>query len=538
MTLPFRLISLNTLRLVLTALFAALPLQAKDANTTSAASAGSAPAEAEEQSSEPAKVSAVEGARAVEKTAAEKGDIKLTQVQPITTRELLHKPKNLARWHMGAVLFSAHDGPVQPFNWRDADDGESAGLLIGDDPSAGLELTPDVYRFVIELNDYFLVDRYTFKNFNAVGSLQVYYANALVRSDSEEWKVLTDPIPFDSEGYISARFDEVDTKHLMVVFDIVETGSIGIFGIYGDMSLAETRIPRTREDAEEVVLESTTPEETTKFNFGSIHGGSRITHINTDDTGSVESIIDDDVETSYQFPPDSKEDVVIVDMTEQQDVNRVSMLFESGPGVFDFYMTNDLPDDMELIEGESAEEAPPAEASTSEVELIDPDSEDMASIWEQEMLAQRPVLLAAQPGGLGELLAIGAMLFAQDLQKVVLPQSFFENNEFAMQFEVDGSEGRFRADFETITTRYLIIRFLPDPNAPPGDGLRIFEIGLFGDVPEEKRRLVRVPVFEFFENSDVPTDGGESIVGGGGNAPIGGGGGGDTPRPPPPVSPL
>jgi len=488
------------------------------------------PADAPSQS--PVKVTTVQGGSAVENPsiAPTKG-IEVSSIPPITTRELLNKPKNLARWHMGAVLFSAHAGPLQPFNWRDADNGESAGLLLGDDPSASLELTPDVYKYVIELNDFYLVDRFTFKNFNAVGSLQVFAANSLVRADSKEWKPLTEPIKFDQEGYVSARFDEVDTRHLMVIFDIVQTGSIGIFGVYGDMSLAETRIPRTREDAEQVEMMETDPQNMTKFNFGSLHGGSRVTHVSQGDVEGVQNLIDDDVESFYQFPEDSEEDVMIVDMTEQHEVNRVAMLFESGPGVFDFYMTNDLPEDMEVIE--ETEGVVPGEADADAGEM--PDSEDMASLWEQELRSARPMLLAARPGTLGEWLAL-SVLFAQEVKRVRIPDSFFENNEFAMQFEVDGSEGRFRADFEAITTRYLIIRFKPAPGS--SEGLKIFEIGLFGDVPEERRRLVRIPVFEFFEDASNTTDGDGNPTAGTSDGGNGGFIDGGSPRPPPAVSPL
>lgn len=474
----------------------------------------------------PGSVTNVTGGRKVESRTDKPSDIELVEVPSMTTRDLLNKPKNLARWHMGAVVYTAHEGPLSPFNWRDADDGESAGLLLGDDPSAGLELTPDIYKYVIELNDYYLVDRFTFKNFTAVGAIQVYTSNALVRSDSEEWQVVSDPVEFSGEGYVSARFEEVDTKYIMVVFNILETGSIGIFGIYGDLTLAETRLPRTREDAEAVQVQSPDNSETTKFNFGSLHGGSRVTHLSADDTNGAENLIDDDVETYYEFPEDSTENVVIIDMAEQQEVNRVSMLFESGPGIFDFYMTNDLPEDMEVIGDD--------DSTASTGESLD---EETAFQWNPPQFNQSPLRLAAAPGGLGEYLAYLSLFGAPSVMKVVLPESFFENNEYAMEFEVDGSEGRFRADFEVIETRYLIVRFIPAPGGPSGSGLRIFEIGLFGDVPEEKRRLARVPVFEFFENSvnlggegDSPTG-----VGDGDNGVPDGGG---APRPPPPVSPL
>lgn len=450
-------------------------------------------------------------------------DIQLNQVPPPTTRDLLMVPKNLARWHMGAALFIANNGPLQPFNWRDADDGQSPGLLMGDDPSAELDLTPDVYKFVIELNDYYLVRRFTFKNFNAQGSVQVYTSDSLANANSQAWTPLADPVAFSEEGYVSVRFDEVDTKHLLLVFDITTEGSIGIFGVYGDMSVAETRLPRTRQDAENMTIASPNEDDTTKFNFGSVATGSKVSHVSSGDASTVQKMNDDDVETYYEFPEDSKEDVLIVDMAEQKEINRISMLFESPPGVFDLYLTNDLPEGMEELQDDKAV----ADGSG-------PAEDDTALMWSRGHDGPES-LLAAAPGSLGEWLFLAA--FAQDapMTLVTLPTSFFENNEHAMQFEVDGTEGRFRADFEIIEMRYLIVRFTPAEGAPPGSGLRIFEVGLFGDVPEEYRRLVRVPVFDFFENAvDLTPDLAPPTGDGDEGAPPGGG---DLPRPPPPVSP-
>ncbi len=481
---------------------------------------------------EGAKPKVVATAKMGKATAPEK-DIQLSRVPGMTTREMLDMPKNLARWHMGAVLFVANDGPLQPFNWRDADDGQSAGLLLGDDPSAELDLIPDTYKYVMELNDYYLVRRFTFKNFTAIGTLQVFSAASLANSNSKEWKPLADPVKFSGEGYVSVRFDEVDTRHIMVVFDITTEGSIGIFGLYGDMSVAETRVPRTHQDAEQMVIASTPDEDTTKFNFGSVSSGSKISHINKGDPSQVQNMNDDDVETSFEFPEDSTEDVMIIDLAEQQEINRVSMLFEAPPGVFDLFLTNDLPEGMKELEEPAdgaAEEQPTAEAPAE-----GSGDEEMAADWQP---VYRPeMLLAASPGSLGEWLALAALAAGPDVTQVTLPKSFFDDNKHAMQFEVDGTIGRFRADFEIIEMRYMIIRFTPSAGNPPGSGgLKVFEIGLFGDVPEERRRVVRVPVFDFFENAVdttvelAPPTGGED---GSDTTP----GGGGAPRPPPVVSP-
>lgn len=465
------------------------------------------------------------------KPTAEAKDISLQRTPGLTTREMLEMPKNLARWHMGAALFVANNGALQPFNWRDADNGQSAGLLLGDDPSAELDLTPDTYKYVMELNDYYLVRRFTFKNFTAMGTLQVYSADSLANANSKEWKALTDPIQFSGEGYVSARFEEVDTRHIMVVFDITTEGSIGIFGLYGDMSVAETRLPRSHKDAEKMVIASPT-DDTTKFNFGSVSSGSKISYINNGDPAEVQKMNDDDVETAFEFPEDSEEDVMIMDMADQQNINRISMLFESPPGTFDLYLTNDLPEGMKDVEdasgdGSTAKSAPAEEEAAK-------DDDEMAADWEP--VARPALLLAATPGSLGEWLALASLAADAPVSMVTLPKSFFENNEHCMQFDVDGSTGRFRADFDVIEMRYLIIRFTPNPNNPPGSGgLRVYEIGMFGDVPEDQRRVVRVPVFDFFENAvDTTPDLAPPTGTDGEDGP---GGGDGPPRPPPPVSP-
>lgn len=449
-------------------------------------------------------------------------EVSLIEVPGMTTRQLLSKPKNLARWHMGAVLFDGSEGQLKAFTWRDAD-GQNAGLLLSDDPTARLDLTPDTYKYVIELNDSYLVNRFTFKNFDAQGSIQVYVGKNLAQSNHAQWKPVGEAVPFSENGYVSSRFDPVETRFVMVTFDITHEGNIGIFGIYGDMSLAEVRMPRTHEDASGMPPMAAAPEDTTKFNFAALTTGSRVTHVSGGDYTMIDSVVDDDVETYYEFPADSTEDVLIIDMAEQREINRVSMLFEAGPGDLNFYLLNDLPEDLRSPSATSASET----TSTGDT----PGAEDTASYDSAQALGEPLLLLASSPGRLGEWLALSSLMAPSSIQHVSLPQSFFDDTPVAMTFSTEDSGGRVNIDFENIITRYLVVRFVPTPGVPSPHGLRVYEIGMFGDVPEERRRLVRTPIFEFFDaavdvspNLNTPT----------GDSPAGGGG---DPRPPPPVSP-
>ncbi|MEO0793560.1 MAG: hypothetical protein AAFX93_00270 [Verrucomicrobiota bacterium] len=428
--------------------------------------------------------------------------ISLLEVPELTQEELLDKQKNLARWHMNAVMYDASADFLNPITWEETDSTESLGALMTDDPTAAFSAPVGISRFVIDLSDFYIIDRFNFKNFTAVGSVQLFYSDSLNTPDAKSWVAVDDPQSFDSEAVLSPTFTPFESRYLMVLLDITQPGDIGNMGAFGNLSLAEVKLGANKRD-EDIAVDTSakTNAKPVKFNYASAGADSRVTYVSSGVAGEANSMIDDDVESFYDFEGGDEESIVIVDLGEQREVNRVSMLFDSPPGEFDFFIVNKLPDDVQkaIDDAETG-----SNATNSNGSLSKPADDDMAMIYNNGRL--EPLLLAQNGGGD----AIGSIVsFTADaiFNTVQLPAGFFSSLTPTVQEAVTGSDERFRLDFSNLSGRFLIVRFTPSPGSP--GGLRVYEISLMGDVSADDEHWTRLPIFQLIGGGsplgDAPT---------------------------------
>lgn len=446
-------------------------------------------------------------------------ELALIEVPGLTKEEMLDKQKNLARWHMGAILYDASENFLDPVTWQEADSTASMGSLMTDDPTASFEVQPGDYRFVIDLADFYRVTRFNFKNFTSLGAIELFYSRSLEAPDAKGWQTLAPLQSFGFNEVVSPEFVPVEARYLLVHLKIAQGGIIGNMGAFGNLSVAEVKM---REQKRDENLEANTARSTdskpVKFNYASVHSDSQVTYVSSGQANQAISMIDDDVESYYDFN-DEQESIIIIDLSDQREVNSVSMLFESGPGAFDFYVVNTLPDDVKKMIDEQEKNQQPKAATPK-----DKGEDDMAMILNR---GQWEPLLLAQNGDdpLGSIVGFaGDALFTT----ISLPGDFFDSLSPTVEQTVTGSDERFRIDFSNLSGRFLIIRFVPAPGS--GTTLRIYEVSLMGDIiADDDGAVERITAFSLFTGPGTlappPT---EVLVP---PAPP------PTPRPPPPVSP-
>ncbi len=426
---------------------------------------------------------------------AEAKSISLLEVPEVTQEELLDKQKNLARWHMGATLYDASEDFLNPVTWQEADSTETIGVLMLDDPTGSFEVHPGEYRFVVDLTDFFTITRFNFKNFTAEGSVQVFFSRSLEAPDASAWKSAAKPDNFTRNQVVSPKFRPFEARYIMVHLTVTEAGLIGNMGAFGNLSVAEVRMNDQKRDENIAANTSRSVDsKPVKYNYASAHSDSRVAYVSSGQANYAMSMIDDDVETFYDFEEGDEENIVIVDLNDQREVNSVSMLFESGPGDFDFYVVNKLPDDVQEALNKMDEENN-AKREALKGKPDKGENDDMAMIFNH---GQWEPLLLAQNGAAD---AIGSIVsFAGDaiFTTVSLPGSFFSALAPTVQQTVTGSEERFRIDFSNLTGRYLIIRFTPAPGG--GSTMRVYEVSLMGDIiaNEDDPPVDRVEAFSMF----------------------------------------
>lgn len=458
--------------------------------------------------------------------AAPETPISLLQVPEISQEELLDKQKNLARWHMGATLYDASEDFLNPITWQEADSTETMGVLMLDDPTGAFEVKPGEYRFVIDLTDFYNVTRFNFKNFTAKGSVQLYYSRSLDAPDANSWTKVAAPDEFTKNQVVSPKFQPFNARYIMVHLNITEAGLIGNMGAFGDLSVAEIRMNKQERD-ENLAANTARASDSkpVKYNYASAHSDSRVTYVSSGQANTAMSMIDDDVETFYDFDEGDEENIVIVDLSDQREVNSVSMLFESGPGEFDFYVVNTLPDDVQqVIDEQEKQNRAKSEAMKGKPSKGE---DDMAMIfnnghWEPLLLAQN-----SAEDALGSLIGFaGDAIFST----VSLPGTFFSSISPTVKQTVSGSDERFRIDFSNLTGRFLIIRFTPEPGS--GSTMRVYEVSLMGDIiaDTDDPPVERVEAFSMFNpgsgSLDLAPPPSQILA-----PPV------PSPAPPPPISP-
>ncbi len=267
--------------------------------------------------------------------------INLIEIAPATKADLSLTPKNLARWHMDtSLLVSEGDGLLKTISLENEQDFEESALL-GDDESITYRIAEGEKAFTLDLGDYFNLNRFFFDSHSAQGQVEIKVSNTLRYKDSNRWIAITEPIDFKSGESVNIVFPMIEGRFVRINFSIINEGEISSFGLFGETTVAETETHKSDEGVSERRVGEVV--ETITQDFASLHSGSNITHVSSGDLVDVNSMIDDDVLTFYDFAGGEKESVLVLDIDKQSDVDRISLLLDAGRGKIDFYFLDELP---------------------------------------------------------------------------------------------------------------------------------------------------------------------------------------------------
>ena len=360
------------------------------------------------------------------------GDVALRELAALDESVLRLMPKNLARWHMEASLILVDEkGRYRPLAIDEARD-NSAAVFLHDDETLTYRLDRGPYSIIVDLGDFYPLDRFFFLSYEAIGTLDVAVSTTLRPLASNRWNKVIDGAEYESEAANNYTFPVAETRYILLQFQTEIPGDIGFLGVYGQTSIAETEFQRERAETADAGLEEG---ETISYDYASLYTGSEITHISSGDFVSANVMIDDDFMTYYEFSPDESESILVLDIKESSRLNKLSMLFESDPGTLEFYIVTDLKD---AFAGEEPELA----------------SHDLSG---QTVVRQ---LTAAA----GPFRAVMAANLEANTRIVTLTSGFFDEREPIVTHVAEQREDRVRLQFgfENITGRYLLLRWLPN----------------------------------------------------------------------------
>ena len=102
-------------------------------------------------------------------------------------------------------------------------------VLLSDNSALTYTIPEGQHDYIIDLGQFMKVSRFFFNNESASGTMQLMSSNALDPLETGKWVKLTPLIAFQQGDIPSTTFAEVDTRYLLVRFNIIGEGRIATF---------------------------------------------------------------------------------------------------------------------------------------------------------------------------------------------------------------------------------------------------------------------------------------------------------------------
>lgn len=338
-------------------------------------------------------------------------------------------PKNLARWHMGATLVLIQDEQFQRIQVPDVGYFDES-VFLSDNSALTYKIDEGQHNYIIDLGDFMRVSRFFLNNQSAAGTFELLSSDTLEDLDSRFWVKLSDKVSFEKGVIPSVSFTEVETRYILVRFDIESAGTIGNFGATGPLNITQADFNLGKGEAEEEVIQAQSP--VIDYDFASGYTGTRIAYISGGDLDTINRLIDEDPTTSYVFPS-TEECVIILDLKKETQMRTIVANYRSEvPGLVQVYMVDSLPNYFESPEQIDVATIRRADGSVARLELADNSS-------------QLEYLMAAQ----------------EPREVVRVPEDYFLSIEDSYQARVSADEDRYVQLFDDLERRYVIYRFIP-----------------------------------------------------------------------------
>lgn len=357
--------------------------------------------------------------------------IDLYRVPDASEQQLERIPKNLARWHMGATLVLVKDEQFLRIQVPDVGYFDES-VLLSDNSALTYTIAQGQHDYIIDLGQFMKVSRFFFNNESAAGTMQIMSSMSLDPLESGKWVKLTQPVAFNQGVIPSTTFAEVDTRYLLVRFNIVDPGRIGHFGATGPLNITQADFQIGKGEETEETIKAQSP--IIDYDFGSAYTGSRIIYASGGTLDAIFNLQDDDPTTSHEFPGD-EESIVIIDLRKKTQMRTIAANFSPGqPGTLQLYLTNHLPDEF------TSDEQTGVATYTNELGHVE--RAELAANYDSNF----EVFMAAQ----------------QEQQIVRVPSDFFFDIEDSYSVELKGENTRIHHTFDEVERRYVIVRYIPE----------------------------------------------------------------------------
>jgi hypothetical protein len=270
-----------------------------------------------------------------------------------------NRAKNLARLNCGAHIDRILPGGRVVSVAVASDKNENPAALVLDDNTLSCPLIVGDNTFIITLPRIAALERFAFINQNAAahGDFELSVSNYRLRPKDPKWIPVQRATLFTGKRLISLAVVGMEAKYVKLSFHVQKEGRLAGIALYGSRTLdsfAARHVLRAQSTYTFASVRPVTiirPEDTLNFNFANRYARGQVAYVSSGEPASSPRVIDDDVSTSFSFSPGDNHPTLIVELAEQQNLHRVSAVYDPEEGQLDVYLLNELPADPGDLHG-------------------------------------------------------------------------------------------------------------------------------------------------------------------------------------------
>jgi len=257
-------------------------------------------------------------------------------------------PKNLARQHLGTSLSVGYNlpgsAPGGPANESD----EVTLALLSDDATINCFVPVGRHAYIISMTSIQTVNRFSFLNNSAAGSVSIAVSNTLWPQDSPKWQQAQQPKEFAGPGVVSRDLGFREAKYVKVDFDIRQSGHIASFGLFGSSTTDLYRMRKKSRITPGAIPMFVPPAQSSRdslnCDLAALYAKSRVAYVSSAaKQQDVNLMVDDMPDTGYAFEPGDANPTMILDLRRQYDLRRAVFQVAGPPGLLKLYLLDELP---------------------------------------------------------------------------------------------------------------------------------------------------------------------------------------------------
>lgn len=256
-------------------------------------------------------------------------------------------PMDLARGSVGARVQVR--APKSRGNENDDQENRSAQALISDDAALGYPLVSGVTSVLVTLPKIEVLSRFNFISYEAGGDVSIAASSVKLPFESPDWRTIAKEHQFNSQEVVGCPLGSIEARYLKFDFNTRTPGRIASLGLFGLPKISNFKVQPMSFNYAAAGGVGRLESRSVFFDYANLYTGANVVAVSRGGTiDQAQAMIDGNPETSYAFDAADPAPTMVVDLGVRRQLNRVSCVFQAGPGTFDVYLADNPGDSAGL----------------------------------------------------------------------------------------------------------------------------------------------------------------------------------------------